>query len=53
MKAVLIYDDGEQCEPNFMVKNFESKESMIDFVNEHNIGKCIIAAYEVYREIKI
>lgn len=53
MKALLIYDVGEQYEPNYQRKEFESKEEMVEYINKNNIGEGIIAAYEFYKEIII
>lgn len=53
MKAVLIYDNGEEYEHDFQIKEFESEEKMIKFINEENIGDGVISAYEFYKEIEI
>ena len=53
MKAVLFYDAGQEYESNIKVEEFESKEQMIDFVNNARIGNSIIAAYEYFRKIEI
>jgi hypothetical protein len=53
MKTILIYDDSEyEYESNVVVKEFNSKEQMVEFVNTEKIGKSIIACYEVFKEIK-
>lgn len=53
MKTVLIYENGEPYESNIEVEEFYSKDEMISFINDKKIGNKIIAAYEVYKEIKI
>jgi hypothetical protein len=53
MKAVLIYDNGEQYAPDITIQAFDSKSELIKFINDKNIGKAVIAAYEYYDEIKI
>ena len=53
MKAVLIYDDGEKYEPCILIREFNSENEMIDFINEKKIGDSIMAAYEFYEKIKI
>jgi len=53
MKALLIYDNGEQYEPDFKIEEFDSKEKMIEFINEKNVGEGVIAAYEFYKEVEI
>jgi len=53
MKTILIYDDSEyEYESNVVVKEFNSQEQMVNFINTEKIGKSIIASYEVYKEIK-
>ena len=53
MKAVLIYDAGEPYASEITVEEFESKDDLIKFINDKNIGKEFIAAYEYRNEIKI
>jgi len=53
MKTVLIYDNGEPYESNVEIEEFDSKDKMISFINEKKIGEKILAAYEIYKEIKI
>ena len=53
MKAVLIYDSSEEFEYDLRIEEFNSKEEMIEFINEKNIGESVIKAYEFYKEIEI
>lgn len=53
MKTILIYDKCDyEFESEIKVEEFESKEIMLEFINNNKIGKQIIASYEIYKEIK-
>jgi len=51
--VVLIYDYGDQYEPDVLIKEFKSEDDMIEFINQNDIGKSVMAAYEAYRKIEI
>jgi len=53
MKTVLIYNDGDEFDNSVDVKEFDSTEKMIAFVNEFKLGDKILASYEVLKEIKL
>jgi len=53
MKTVIIYDDGEEYDECIIIREFNSENEMIDFINEKGIGDSIMAAYEFYEKIKI
>ena len=53
MKAILIYNEGEEYEYSCKIDEFDSKEEMIKFINDNNVGEYIIAAYEFYKKIEI
>ena len=51
--VVLIYDDGEQYESNVLVKEFKSENDMIEFINQNDLGKGVMAAYNACSKIEI
>jgi hypothetical protein len=53
MKTVLIFNRGDQYDTDIQIKEFDEKEEMVKYINEKNIGKGIMAAYEIYKEIEI
>ena len=52
MKTILIYDNGEEYEPNILVTEFESSKKMIEFINKQTPFE-ILGAYEVLKELQI
>jgi len=53
MKVVLFYMEGDEYEQAATQQVFNTKDEMINFVNDKGIGKDILVCYEVLREIKI
>jgi len=54
MKAVLIYDESKyQFESDITIKEFDSVEAMIEFINKNNLGGLVLGSYEVYKELKL
>jgi len=53
MDTVLIYDAGMEYEPSIEVKEFDTKEEMLKFINELRVGDKVIAAYEYFKKIEI
>jgi len=52
MNAVLIYDNSSNL-GGVEVEEFGSKEEMLKFINEFDIGHMVIAAYEISKKIEI
>lgn len=52
-KTVLIYNEGPQYETYVEIKEFNSPEEMIEFINNEGIGTAFKAAYEFYEKIEI